>query len=473
MSENLLARKVREAGGLAALVDRIGPAKVLELTKDWRAIARPEQIPPGELGAAIPRRDWRTWLLMAGRGFGKTRTGAQTVNSLVNQGRIQEIALIAPTLRTARRKMVEDRFSGLIATGEPGNVPSWNKSDLEVHWPNGAIAYIYTAEEPDGIRSFNGDFAWCEEVGAWQYPNESWSNLQLGLRIRGPKGDAARAIITTTPRPIELIKRLVDNPTCVVTGGTTFDNADNLDPGALKEFVDLYEGTRIGRQELLAILLGDTPGALWTLALIEKHRVKFAPDMLRLAVGVDPAVKDPSRAALDEDAADNSKSAETGLVSAGVAMCKCKGGVPELHGFVLEDGSEFLSPKDWAERAVKMLEDRAGDRIVAEENQGGALVESNLRTLGRQNIPYRGVNASKGKVTRAEPIAALYEQGKVHHVGSFGTLEDQMSTWQPLRSKKSPDRMDALVWVLTDLMLGPTAARHASPPTLPTNRRRI
>ncbi len=462
MGESLLARKTREAGGPAALIDLLGPDRVVELARTWRAIARPEQLPPGTPGASNPRGDWRNWLLMAGRGFGKTRTGAEAVTSLVNEGRARSIALIAPTYKAVRRLMIENPFSGLLAVSHPDNRPTWKKDDGEVHWPNGAIGYVFTSEEPDGPRGFNGDLAWLEEVGAWKYPHETWSNLQLGLRVVGPKGDRARAIVTTTPRPTELLKALFANPRTVVTGGTTYDNAGNLDPDALAELMDLYEGTRLGRQELLAELLGDTVGALWKLALLDQHRLRIAPDLKRVVVAIDPPTKDPGRESQDEDVANDGRSAECGIVVAGVGECRCRGSV-EMHGFVLEDVSDYMSPKEWAEASVTALARHHGDRIVAEENQGGALVESNLRTLGEQSIPYRGVHASKGKQTRAEPIAALYEQGKIHHVGTFSKLEDQMCTWQPLRAKKSPDRMDALVWAFTDLMLGEASAVYSSP----------
>lgn len=460
MGESLLARKVREFGGLDQLVDAIGPERAYKLANTWRAIARPEQLMPGERDASIARSMWRTWLLLAGRGFGKTRTGAETVVDLVDAGRYRSIALIAPTYKAVRRLMIEHPVSGILARSSAWNYPAWKKDDGELHWPNGAIAYVYTAEEPDGPRGFNGDLAWCEEVGSWQYPNETWANLQLGLRIRGPKGDPARAIVTTTPRPIELIKQLVANDSTVVTGGTTYDNAANLDPEALKEFIALFEGTRLGKQELLAILLGDTPGALWTLAMLELNRVRLAPiEFKRIVVAVDPATKDVSSAAadqaLDEKAA--AESAETGIVVCGIAECRCKcvnsWDKPGLHGFVLEDASGMYTPGEWAAKVASVYRKWNADRVIAEINQGGALVESNIRTLGDSTISYKGVNASKGKQTRAEPIAAFDEKGMIHHVGVHPRLEDQMCTWQPLRSKKSPDRMDARVWGFTELML--------------------
>lgn len=459
MSESLLTRSVREAGSIEGLFARLVAQHGLDrashivhtLTRTWASIGRPEQIMPGEPGAAIPRADWRTWMLMAGRGFGKSRTGAETVRSLVSQGRYRSLAFVAPNLRTARRAMIEHPESGILAVSQAHERPVWKKGDLELHWPNGAIGYVYTAEEPDGIRSFNGDFAWCEELGAWKYPNEAWSNLQFGLRLLGPKGDRARAIITTTPRPIELIKKLIDDLTVIVTGGTTYDNVANLDPAALKAFLEIYEGTRLGKQELLAILLGDTPGALWTVMLLEKNRVRVAPEMVRVVVAVDPATKDTTRSDAELD---HEKGSETGIVVAGIGWCTCKGGAPELHGFILEDASDYYTPGEWAEKVAELYEKWKADKVIAEENQGGALVESNIKTLGDRSLAYKGVNASRGKLTRAEPISTLDERGKIHHVGNHAKLEDQMTTWQPLKSKKSPDRMDARVWAMTELMLG-------------------
>jgi len=458
VSYSRLTRSVREAGSYEAfyarLVGQYGADQAAHLihalTRTWESIGRPEQIMPGEPEAAIARADWRTWLLKMGRGSGKSRTGAETVRKLVGQGRYRSIAFVAPTLRTARRAMIEHPESGILAVSDPHERPVWKKGDLELHWPNGAIGYVYTAEEPDGIRSFNGDLAWCEELGAWKYPNDAWSNLQFGLRLLGPKGDRARAIITTTPRPIELIKKLVDDPNVIVTGGTTYDNADNLDPAALKEFLEQFEGTRLGDQELLAELLGDTPGALWTTALLEKNRVRKAPELKRIVVAVDPATKDPTRvdAELRSD-----KGAETGIVVAGIGECHCKG-QPEDHGFILKDVSGYYTPAGWAEKVAEVYAEFEADKVIGEENNGGALVESNIKTLGNKHIAYKGVNASRGKHTRAEPVSTLDERGKIHHVGNHPELEDQMTTWQPLKSRKSPDRMDARVWAITALMLG-------------------
>lgn len=460
MGESLLARKIREAGGPEELVAQVGAARAIELTRMWRAIARPEQLAPGERDSGIPRADWRTWLLLAGRGFGKTRTGGETVVDRVDAGRARSIALTAPTYKAVRRLMIEHPVSGILARSTPGNIPVFNKADGELRWPNGAIGYVFTAEQPEGPRGFNGDLAWSEEIGSWQYPNETWANLQFGLRINGPKGDRAQNIVTTTPRPIELIRQLVGNPSSVITGGTTYDNAANLDPEALAEFLAQFEGTRLGRQELLAELLGDTPGALWTLAMLEANRVRRPPDEFkRVVVAVDPATKDISSRAADADMDEKAAaaSAETGIVVCGIAECRCKctqpWEKPALHGFVLEDASGMYTPKEWAEKTAEVYRKWGADRVIAEINQGGALVESNIRTLGDSNISYKGVNAAKGKQTRAEPVASLDERGMIHHVGNHAQLEDQMCTWQPLRSRKSPDRMDARVWGFTELML--------------------
>lgn len=389
------------------------------LLYEWRFWARPNQLPP---------ENWRhVWLILAGRGFGKTRTGAETVRWLVETGQAKRIALVAPTAADARDVMVEGE-SGILAVSRPDFKPEYEPSKRRITWPNGAVAYTYSAEEPDRLRGPQHDFAWCDELAAWKYPDDTWDNLIFGLRL----GDNPRVVVTTTPKPIPLVRKLVNDPETVVTRGSTYENAANLPPSFLKEIRDKYEGTRLGRQEIFAEILDDVPGALWTRSMLDDLRVKKAPELVRVVVAIDPAVSSGE----DSD--------ETGIIVAG------KGA--DGHGYVLDDLTCRMSPDGWATRAVNAYYKHEADRIVAEVNNGGDLVEATIRTVDRK-IPYKAVRASKGKRTRAEPIAALYEQGKIHHVGSFPLLEDQMCNFTPDGYDGSPDRVDALVWALTELML--------------------
>jgi phage terminase large subunit-like protein len=442
--------------------ETLSPAQRWAIARTWRLNARPEQLLPGEPGSFSARRDWRTWLVLAGRGFGKSRTGAEAVTAMVDQGRARMIALIAPTLAKARQYMIEHPDSGLLAVATAGNEPEWYPGNKEIVWPNGARALVYTSEEPDDVRGFSGDFAWGDELGAWKYPDETWANLQFGLRKKGPKGDPARAVVTTTPRPLPLLRELVTDPGTVKSTGSTYENSANLDPGALAYFLRKYEGTRRGRQELKAEILADTPGALWTNALIEENRVRHAPPLKRVVVAIDPATKDVEAARKKDEEYEGSL---TGIVTAGLGPCRCRcrspAEDPELHGFILDDASGIYTPKEWAEVAVAQLEKWGADKVIGEVNNGGALVEANLRAYGYERLPYKAVTASRGKQTRAEPVASLDEQHRTHHVGVFAELEDEMTTWQPLIAKKSPDRMDARVWAVTELMLG---SRGADPP---------
>lgn len=389
------------------------------LLYEWRFWARPNQLPP---------ENWRhVWLILAGRGFGKTRTGAETVRWLVETGQAKRIALVAPTAADARDVMVEGE-SGILAVSRPDFKPEYEPSKRRITWPNGAVAYTYSAEEPDRLRGPQHDFAWCDELAAWKYPDDTWDNLIFGLRL----GDNPRVVVTTTPKPIPLVRKLVNDPETVVTRGSTYENAANLPPSFLKEIRDKYEGTRLGRQEIYAEILDDVPGALWNRTMLDELRVKKAPELIRIVVAIDPAVTS------------GENSDETGIIVAGKGV--------DGHGYVLEDLSCRMSPDGWATRAVNAYHKYEADRIVAEVNNGGDLVETTIRTVDRR-IPYKAVRASKGKRTRAEPIAALYEQGKIHHVGSFPLLEDQMCNFTPDGYDGSPDRVDALVWALTELML--------------------
>ena len=366
---------------------------------------------------------------MAGRGFGKTRVGAENVIDYAVEHPECRIAVIAPTLGDVRATCFEGE-SGLLAC-LPGSYRDscYNRTLLELRIPGGSLIKGFSSQEPDRLRGPQHHFAWCEEAAAWIYAQDTWDMLMFGLRL----GDDPRTVITTTPKPVKLIRYLIANPHTHITRGTSYENRDNLAPAFFDEIIRKYEGTRLGRQELRAEVLDDVPGALWTRVRIDELRCSTMPALLRVVVAIDPAMT------CNED------SDETGLIAAGLGA--------NGHGYVLSDGSMRDTPTRWATRAIEMLSEHRGDRIVGEVNNGGDLVETTLRTIS-QNVPYRSVHASRGKVKRAEPVAALYEQGKVHHVGSFETLEDQMCAFTPEQViKQSPDRADALVWALTELMI--------------------
>jgi predicted phage terminase large subunit-like protein len=387
---------------------------------DWHCWARRSQLPPDG--------DWRVWLLLAGRGFGKTRAGAEWVRAQAESGAARRIALVAPTARDARLVMVEGA-SGVLSIASAEARPTFEVSKHQLTWPNGAIATLYSADEPDRLRGPQFDAAWCDELAAWRYP-AAWDMLMLALRL----GERPRCVVTTTPKPVKLIRTLLASPDCAVTRGTTHENAKNLAPGFLAAILKQYDGTRLGRQELDAELLDDMPGALWSRDAIEKARIDAAPTLRRVVVAIDPA------ASVGENAD------ETGIVVAALGQ--------DGAAYVLDDLSGLYSPHDWAARALDAYRAHRADRIVAEVNNGGAMVEATLRVLDA-GVSYKPVHASRGKLARAEPVAALYEQGRVHHVGAFAALEDQMCafTGGPLSHSGSPDRVDALVWALSELML--------------------
>ena len=399
----------------------------------WPVWARPDQLPPPG--------DWRTWLLLGGRGSGKTRSAAEWVRAEVESGRRRSLGIIAPTAETARRDAVQGP-SGLLAISPPWAMPQHEPSQRRVVWPNGAIAYLLSSEEPDRIRGMNLDGAWGDEVTSWQSPDDVWSNLQLALRISGPKGDAPAAVISTTPKRHKLLRAIMADPATATTRSKTFDNAANLDPHTLAYLQRKYGGTTLGRQELDAELLDDVEGALWTRAMLDACRVPadVQRPMRRVVVAVDPA------------GGSNRGNAETGIVVAGIGQ--------DGHGYVLRDVSGRHSPERWAYHATAAYHDHRADRIVAERNFGGEMVEGTIRSVA-PNMPVRMVQASRGKAVRAEPVVALFEQGRVHMAGAFGELEDQLCGWDPLGSGPSPDRLDAMVWALTDLMLGETAPQPA------------
>jgi predicted phage terminase large subunit-like protein len=434
--DDVVPIKPIQAARLIDHLDRgtIDDAGVKEVRFDWSLWARPSQLPPDG--------DWRVWLLLAGRGFGKTRSGAEWVRAQAESGAAARIALVAPTARDARLVMVEGQ-SGLLAIAPDTARPVFEPSKRQLTWPNGAIATLFSADEPDRLRGPQFDAAWCDELAAWRYP-QAWDMLMMALRL----GSNPRVVVTTTPRPAKLIRALLAAPDCSVTRGATRENAKHLAPGFLAAMLKQYEGTRLGRQELDAELLEDMPGALWSRDAIERARIDVAGDLRRVVVAIDPAVSSGA----DAD--------ETGIVVAALGQ--------DGHGYVLDDLSGRYSPHDWAARALEAYRAHRADRIVAEVNNGGAMVEATLRVLDA-GVSYKPVHASRGKLARAEPVAALYEQGRVHHVGAFPALEDQMCafTGGPMSHIASPDRVDALVWALSELML------HGAEPGLLTYYRAL
>lgn len=390
--------------------------KAVDPVYDWPRLARPSQLPPDG--------DWRVWLVMAGRGFGKTRTGVEWVRAQVESGACGRLALVAPTAADARDVIVEGQ-SGILAISPNSNRPVYEPSKRRLTWPNGALATLYSAEEPDRLRGPQHDGAYCDELAAWSRP-EAWDMLLMGLRL----GANPRAVVTTTPRPVRIVRDLLTDPTVAVTRGSTYENAANLAPAFMAQIIAKYEGTRLGRQELQGDLLDDVPGALWTRANLDATRVAKAPDLRRVVVAIDPAVT-------SGESAD-----ETGIVVAGAGV--------DDQFYVLADLTCRLSPDGWARRAVKAYHDYEANRIVGEVNNGGDMVALTIKTVD-PSVPFKAVHASRGKRVRAEPIAALYEQGRVHHVGSFPDLEDQQCQFAPDVFDGSPDRVDALVWALAEL----------------------
>lgn len=384
-----------------------------------------------------PAGDWRTWLILAGRGWGKTLTGAEDVARYGMAYLFRRIAIVARTIADARDTCVEGD-SGLLSCLPKAAVETWNRSMGQLVLTNGTRYQLFSAEEPERLRGPQFHRAWSDEVGAWgrnaderQWP-PAWDMLQMGLRL----GSDPRNVVTTTPRPTKLLRQLISDQLTALTKGKTLENSANLAPQFLDQIVARYSGTRLGRQELDAEMLDDVPGALWTWAMLEDRRP--APDLTRVVVAIDPAVTSGE----DSD--------ETGIVVAGLGV--------DGRGYVLADRSCRLSPDGWARRAVAAFDEFRADHIIAEANNGGDLVEQTIRTV-RRTIPYSKVNASRGKQTRAQPVAALYEQGKVSHVDVFAELEEQLTTWTP-ESGRSPDRLDALVWALTDVMLGTQRATY-------------
>jgi phage terminase large subunit-like protein len=410
---------------LAGLAD----TERLELLQSWEWNARPAQLPPAG-------DDWSVWLILAGRGFGKTRAGAEWVSAMARSDPGCRIALVGPTAHDTLAVMVQGE-SGIatVACGQPG--PEYRSSRRTLRWPNGSVATLISAHDPDALRGPQFHYAWCDEIAAWPRQRESWDNLRMGLRL----GRRPRAVVTTTPRPQAFLRELAGRPGTIVSRGSTYDNRANLPVAFIADLHSTYAGTSLGRQEVLGELLDNRAGALWSMDGLDQCRVAQAPDLRRVVVGVDPPAGPGG----------------CGIVAVGLG--------DDGLAYVLADASvSDAAPEIWAAAVVATAHRFEADKVVAEVNNGGAMVESVLRA-GCSNLPLKQVRAARGKAARAEPVSALYASGRVRHVGGFARLEDEMCGLMAgggyLGPGSSPDRADALVWALTELLLAGQPARPA------------
>lgn len=416
------------AEDLAALTDE----EIAFLATDWQVWARDDQLPPGPL---VSRPRWRTWLILGGRGAGKTRAGAEWIRQVALGGapggtRDRRIALVGETLSEVRRVMIEG-VSGLLAIHGAHDRPVFESSKRRLVWPNGAVAEMFSSEDAEGLRGPQFAAAWCDEIAKWREPEQVWDMLQFALRL----GEYPQVVATTTPRPVPFLKRLIEDETTALTRAATHDNAANLAPTFIAEMTRRYAGSALGRQELMGELIDERAGGLWRRDWIEAGRAARAPELRALVVAVDP----PVTATKDSDAC--------GIIVAGVG--------DDGLAYVLADRTvQGREPHVWARAAVAAYRDHRADRIVAEINQGGDLVVAILKQID-DAVPVRKVRATRGKWIRAEPVAALYAEGRVRHVGCHEALEDELCAFgtDGLARGHSPDRLDALVWALTDLML--------------------
>jgi phage terminase large subunit-like protein len=416
-------------------LDELGEGALCALPFLFEFWAMEHQLPP--------EGDWRTWVIMGGRGAGKTRAGAEWVRSLVegslprDAGKCRRVALVGETIEQVREVMIFGD-SGIMECSPLDRRPTWVAGRKRLEWPNGAVATVHTAFDPEGLRGPQFDAAWVDELAKWKKGQDTWDMLQFALRL----GDDPRVCVTTTPRNVGVLKTLLQRPSTVVTHAPTEANAANLAASFLEEVRARYAGTRLGRQELEGVLLNDAEGALWTSEMLEGVRVPKLPVFDRVVVGLDPATT--SGKAADE----------CGIVVVGAMT---QGPPQDWRACVIADCTvQGASPSQWAQAAVNAMQRYGGDRLVAEVNQGGQMVGEVIRQIDPM-VPYRAVHASRGKVARAEPVAALYEQGRVSHVAGLDPLEDQMTrmTRFGYEGEGSPDRVDALVWALHELMIEP------------------
>lgn len=422
---------VRSGRG-TALLERLTPQALSFFIRDWPLFARADQLPPDAAQGGGP---WSTWLVMGGRGAGKTRTGAEWVRGLAlgqppfSDRPVGRIAIVAETMQDLREVMV-DGISGLLAVHPWSERPTWSASRRRLEWPNGALAQGFSAEDPESLRGPQFEAAWCDELAKWTYADKAFDMLQFGLRL----GDNPRQCITTTPRPTALLKRLAADPMTALSRAPTRANAANLAPNFLAQIVARYAGTALGRQELDGLFIEETPDALFRRDVLEAARTGRPMSFVRIVVAIDPP-------------AGGKRGGRCGIIVAG----KTEAGLV----FVIEDASlEIARPEVWAAKAIDAFQRHQADALVAEINQGGEMVTSVLAAIDPA-VPVTTVRAKRGKHTRAEPVAALYAQGRVKHIGAFPALEDEMAAFGPdgLADGRSPDRLDALVWAITHLAL--------------------
>ncbi|MBN9276970.1 MAG: DNA-packaging protein [Hyphomicrobium sp.] len=407
--------------------------EIIRLAHDWQVWTRDDQLAPIATETGQP---WQTWRILGGRGSGKTRAGAEWVRArALGLGTEQDeparrIALVGLTIAQVRSVMIEG-VSGLLAVHAPHERPHFDVSRNQIQWPNGAIAQMYAADDPDNLRGPQFDAAWCDELAKWRRAQHAWDMLQFALRL----GRHPRAVVTTTPRSIALLKKLMADEATVTSRAKTTDNAANLAPSFLSSVLKRYGGTALGRQEIDGEIVEDRGGGLWRKSWLDQHRVAAPPELARIVVAVDPPVTS------------NTNSDACGIIVAGLGA--------DGRAYVPADRTiRGREPTVWARAAIAAYRDFAADRIVAEVNQGGDLVVGVMRQVDA-SVPIRAVRATRGKWVRAEPVSTLYAEGRVIHVGEWPDLESQMCAFgaDGLAQGKSPDRLDALVWALTDLML--------------------
>lgn len=437
---------VIEKTGADEIYDELSMEEKRLLPYIWKCWARPEQLTPQE--------EYTIWLYLAGRGAGKTRSGAEWSRDKVKQG-FRRGAFVARTAADTRDVMVEGE-SGLLECCPPWDRPNYEPSKRRITWPSktivtkwgmrkerGALITLYSAEKPDALRGPQHEFGWCDELASWERLEDTWDNFLMGLRL----GSNPQCMISSTPRPLKVIKELLKDDTCIVTKGSTYDNRENLAPAFFNKVISRYKGTRLGRQEIYAELLDDNPDALFSREDVDNNRIEkeeVPETIMSMVVSIDPAVTS------------GEESADTGIIVAGMDEDK--------KFYIFDDKTCHKRPDGWAREAIKAYHIRKADKIIGEVNNGGDLIETviqsirwefpegtpkELRYPDGMDVSYDQVRATRGKAVRAEPISALYEQGRVHHVGYFPELEDQMCQWSPNLKEKSPDRLDALVWALT------------------------